>query len=471
MSQLSVNELYVVSDLHIGGNERQIFAGKAEFPWLLDQLSEKAAPENTVGLVINGDFIDFLAEDDAKYFDADGAVKKLKRIAKDPTFEASFAALGRFANHANCTLVINLGNHDLELCLPEVQTEFVNRCQINDARLVVWVDDGVGVRVKVGARDVLCLHGNEADLTNHVDFDRLREIKRARQSGKPIETAQAIGWIPNAGTQLVIDAMNPIKKHHPFIDVLKPEDQAAIRVLLAVDFERAKSLVAPAFKSMVIRRGKDNFKRWFGLLSDDEIGAGGIAKLEDGQTWLDDIDSDYTNSGRRALSEVEREGNLGAVEDLSFAWQKWRGRDGTEALREALKELAKDRSFVVNESEKMNEDLLDFVDSETHFLCSGHTHFARSLRRGPSTHHFNSGTWAYLMKIEDSTREDADKFGLMIAALRSKATVPQLAQGNFLIKQLTVIKIKQKDKLRSVGELFDVKDQQWTSIPNTQRTI
>ena len=30
MTQLSVNDLYVISDLHIGGKARQIFAGKAE---------------------------------------------------------------------------------------------------------------------------------------------------------------------------------------------------------------------------------------------------------------------------------------------------------------------------------------------------------------------------------------------------------------------------------------------------------
>jgi len=471
MTQLSVNDLYVISDLHIGGKDRQIFAGKAELPWLLDDLRAKAKPENTIALVINGDFIDFLAEDDAKYFDADGAVNKLNRIAADPTFSATFAALGRFANEPHCTLVINLGNHDLELCLPEVQAAFVSCCAINDARLVIWVDDGVGVRVKVGARDVLCLHGNEADVTNHVDFDRLREIKRARQTGKPIETAKAASWIPNAGTQLVIDAMNPIKKQHPFIDVLKPEDQAAIRVLLALDYERAKSLAAPAFKAMFIRGGKDRIKNWFGLLSEDEILAGGIPKLAGGQGWLDDIDEDYKNSGRRALTELERQGSLGAIDDFKFAWEKWRGRDGTQALREALKELAKDRSFAVGESEKMNEDLLEFVDPDLHFLCSGHTHFARSLSRGLSTHHFNSGTWAYLMKIEDDTREDSEKFGLMIAALRNKATLEQLAKDNFLIKQLTVIRIKQKSKQQSIGELFDVKDQQWRSIPNTQRTI
>jgi len=114
MTQLSVNELYVISDLHIGGKDRQIFAGKTQLPWLLDQLFAKAKPETTIALVINGDFIDFLAEDDAKYFDAEGAVEKLNRIGNDASFSASFAALGRFASQPHCTLVINLGNHDLE---------------------------------------------------------------------------------------------------------------------------------------------------------------------------------------------------------------------------------------------------------------------------------------------------------------------------------------------------------------------
>lgn len=467
MSELiTTNRVLIVSDLHFGGSDRQIFAGAIELPALLRDAAKASAQSGRTAFVINGDFIDFLAEAPATYFDALGAVEKLRRVARDATFADSFVAMGEFANTPGCVLAINLGNHDLELCLPEVQAAF---CELIGSNNVLWVSDGSGVSLRVGACEVLCLHGNEVDINNVVDFDVLRDIKRAHKTGKPKERLNP-KWIPNAGTQLVIDAMNAIKRDHAFIDVLKPEDQAAVRVLLALDFEGATQLVKPALNAMFGRRTIDQMKRHFGLLSEsDEVG-GVIPQYGDAKDWLSEIDADFKR-GVRADSESLDRDQLKWTDDVRFVWDKWRGKDGTESLRLALEGLSKDRSFDVFTAEKLNEDLIGEVDIGIAFLCSGHTHFARSLRRGPNAHHYNSGTWAYLMQIGDDIRLDPAKFDALVAALRSKPSLAELETLGYLKKELTVIDIEKIDAQQTRGQLRRVKIENNTyrfdTIPGT----
>ena len=77
---LQLDELQVVSDLHLGGPAGfQIFASGAELAWLADSLRQSPA-RGLAALLINGDFIDFLAEPDARAFDPDGGAAKLDRV-------------------------------------------------------------------------------------------------------------------------------------------------------------------------------------------------------------------------------------------------------------------------------------------------------------------------------------------------------------------------------------------------------
>src|SRR6516162_833040 len=107
------DQLYVISDLHLGGHSGfQIFDSGATLKALIDHL-RSTVPEEKIALVINGDFIDFLAEMPAKPFDPARAVEKLERVIGDPAFGAAWTALKTFAGTTNRFLVITLGNHDL----------------------------------------------------------------------------------------------------------------------------------------------------------------------------------------------------------------------------------------------------------------------------------------------------------------------------------------------------------------------
>ncbi len=71
------DELYVVSDLHLGGPPGfQIFNSGLQLQRLIRHLGAPATNKK-VALLINGDFVDFLAERPSTHFDPAGAIGKL----------------------------------------------------------------------------------------------------------------------------------------------------------------------------------------------------------------------------------------------------------------------------------------------------------------------------------------------------------------------------------------------------------
>lgn len=170
------DELHAISDLHMGGVPGfQIFDQGELLAKLIDHLRDKSRRKK-LALVINGDAVDFLAEPEPRYFDADGAIAKLQRISTDPAFQPVWEALRRFISVKNRTLVINLGNHDLELALPWVREWLLTDLSGGDERArgrIRLVADGTGFLCQVRDARVLCVHGNEVDNWNLCDYESL----------------------------------------------------------------------------------------------------------------------------------------------------------------------------------------------------------------------------------------------------------------------------------------------------------
>jgi hypothetical protein len=226
------DQLHVISDLHLGGPKgRQIFSSTPEASAFLKHIS--GLSNGRIGLVINGDFVDFLAEDDARCFetDPDGAEKKLRSIAQRDGFKQVFEGLREFVKTGH-QLVVNLGNHDLELALPWVRRTLLDLLAGDDATRgrITLVFDGSGYRARIGSARIICLHGNEVDAWNFTDYEKLRRIGRDLLQGKGVEP-----WKPNAGSRMVVEVMNGIKRDWPFVDLLKPEREAVPLILLALD--------------------------------------------------------------------------------------------------------------------------------------------------------------------------------------------------------------------------------------------
>ena len=460
---LSFDELHVVSDLHLGGAEGfQIFDAGAELAWLADQVANSSAP-GLAALVVNGDFIDFLAEAPALAFDPQGATAKIDRVMGDPAFAPVFAALRGLLAQPNRRLVVNLGNHDLELALPWVRRHLAARLADDDAarsRLLL-VTDGTGLACQVGAARVLCLHGNEVDSWNVTDFERVRRIGRDLQCGlapKP--------WTPNAGSQLVVEVMNQVKASYPFVDLLKPETEAVVPILAALNpalLRRLQDLVG-----IGRRKAVDAVRMASGFL--DASATTGAAPGQ-AEPWAVPAPGQSATRRLHLLDQAEQalrantdpmtllRGQTGeqlGVWGATWDWLTHKPRD--QVLREALEFLDKDKSFDPFAADDTFKGIDKLVAPEVHLVVTGHTHLERSLpRQRGSGHYFNSGTWAALMQITPEVRQDAQRFAQLFALLDG-SSLPALRAGlpGLVLARHSVVRIRRVDEHRTQADLCHV---------------
>lgn len=435
---LAFDEVHVISDLHLGGREGfQIFGLTPELTGLIQYVRDRT-PERSLGLVINGDFVDFLAEEPARHFDPLEAGRKLAGIlGPQGTFAPIGAALRDFLKRNHRTLIVNVGNHDLELAIPWVREELCRILSGDDAvcrsRLYV-VSDGTGVLCRVGDASVLCVHGNEVDEWNVADYETIRRIARDITQGMPVKP-----WIPNAGTQLVIDVMNSVKASYPFVDLLKPEVKAVVPTLLALDYRLLAKV--PQAIPIELRRRWDRLRMATGLLGEEERASGSAADRWTDSRHADDTAPPLTRQRRerenreyanalldRAEQRLERGDDPlyvvsrdGPDEFLGggAALRRLAKGDVVDALREALEGLQKDRSFECDERDATFTALDERIGSEIDFLVAGHTHLARALpRRVGRGFYFNTGTWARLVKLKPEVLQNRAKFASVFAVFK-----------------------------------------------------
>ena len=459
---LQLDELQVVSDLHLGGRPGfQIFASGPELVWLADSVAQSKTA-GLAALLINGDFIDFLAEEPALAFDPDGAIAKLDRVMADPAFAPVFAAFARLLATPKRLLAINLGNHDLELALPWVRRHLVDKLTGGDttaASRLLLVTDGAGFACSVGTASVLCLHGNEVDSWNVTDFERLRRIGRDTQFG-----LAPAPWTPNAGAQLVVEAMNQIKRDYPFVDLLKPENAAVAPILAALNPQLLTRL--QDLTGVASRKAVDMVRMGLGFLDADlPAGAaaggssGGPAAVMPDSRWMGaamPVAAPPGGSARALMDRAEQAyaqgvppmtlvyGNQG--EQLGVwgaAWAALRGKPAADVLRETLDYLDTDQSFDVAAPDDTFKAIDALVAPEIDLVLAGHTHLERTLRRQRGFgHYFNSGTWARLMRITPAVRQDPVRFGAVFKLLNgSRIETLEQAEPELVLRRNTVISI------------------------------
>ena len=496
-SGLQLEELQVVSDLHLGGKPGfQIFASTAELVWLIDSVAQSPAP-GLAALVVNGDFIDFLAEEPALGFDADGVLTKIDRVLADPSFAPVFAAFARLLATERRLLVINLGNHDIELALPWAREHLARALAGNNpaarARLLL-VTDGTGFRCQVGTASVLCLHGNEVDSWNVTDHEKLRRIGRDTQLGLAPEP-----WMPNAGSQLVVEVMNQVKARYPFVDLLKPETEGVVPILAALNPQLLRKL--QDLTGIAQRKAVDQLRMRAGFLSADGDGsanAAGAAPAHGAAHDLPTVPSPPAFGASGLLGGTGRGADAAAPPDappgsaaallaraeaaylqgvtpislvqgnaseqlgpLAAAWDWLTGKPRAEVLREALEFLDKDRSFDPTAPDDTYKAIDALVSPDVDLVLTGHTHLERSLpRQRGGGHYFNSGTWARLMRISPELRQDPARFAQLFDLLDGKPVAQLMAASPALVMQRNSVVAVWRDaagqtqaELRHVGRV------------------
>ena len=121
------DEVHVISDIHMGGKPgfqilRETNRLANFIRWVATQ-----RPDGRVALVLNGDVFDTLAEDIRGYVAVDEAVSTVQRIMDDASFSQIWNALGEFVQKDGRTLVVVIGNHDIEVAFPPVQRLILSR--------------------------------------------------------------------------------------------------------------------------------------------------------------------------------------------------------------------------------------------------------------------------------------------------------------------------------------------------------
>lgn len=424
-------QLYIISDLHLGGIYQTSGRGfrlcthADALAGFVDGLTRKPLTNPRVELVINGDMIDFLAEENAEGtkwtpFTADEnlAVKKFSDIAgRDGQF---FGALKNFLAKGH-RLVILLGNHDLEMCLPRVRRQLEAILGVNGQSDFEFIYDGEAYVVG----NALIEHGNRYDKFNVVDYDGLRRVRSllSRQQAVPAKYA----FNPPAGSKMVSDVINPIKESYRFVDMLKPESGAVVPLLLALEpkyREIITRVVQHAMEAAKHNMAAPALPGFGGDIHADPASGGGdfgsdISTFEAAPSpaaALDRLLQEELGSDVAAFKQGAQLGGAGSSNigsDIStydtvlgFAGLLLSGNSASlqqrvPALLKAMRALENDQTFneTLEPATEYRDAAADLARDKFKFVVFGHTHHPKDVDLGGGARYLNSGTWADVLRF------------------------------------------------------------------------
>lgn len=387
----------ILSDLHLGnGGPYDIFAGDEALTALVDSLTSE--PHR---VVLNGDTFDFLLNEDPLGLDAVRAVGQARALVAHPPTAHVMAALGRVLRVGG-EVLITLGNHDLELALPEVQDVFRAALQ-QPADLAGKLSFPVGTApllLQVGGATVLIAHGEQADDMNRVDVETL---------SAPPDASHPFHYPP--GSLLVKTLLNPLKRRENmrYMDLLKPDFEGAVLTALGVNpvavrvvlDRRTLELLQRTLKRRELApayaEGDETARAWEGLGS--RIAEAGLTEPEAEAISRQLEDSRLEAFGASELLERARLKLL----RVGLKWQAWPhrrvlGSRGVEyfAHMPTSTELAEARRLARK--------------YQARAVVMGHTHSAR-WQEEEGWVFANTGTWIWLLRMpapEASTDDWAD---------------------------------------------------------------
>ncbi len=417
-----MREVYVISDLHIGGepaklNEERGFQINTHTQYLADFIELLAVQTGKpIELVINGDLVDFLAETPWAAFEHQipNVITKLNNIIKREAHV--FQALTKFLQSPKHRLVLLLGNHDIELSLPPIRTVLEKAIGATPANFR-FIFDGEAYTI---GKEVLIEHGNRYDSWNSVDDNRLR-VLREKLSRNEIPDS----FYPPKGSVLVEKIMNPMKEKYRFVDMLKPETGAAIPILLALE-PQIRSKIDNLLRIYVSDMIPDGLGlRTFpvstksGTLVEEDLVNKEMEKyfspdeLQEFLAATDALPSDVVDKVN-ADGTVEKNRSFQLIRSL---WQLLTAGSRSAlqkrlpALLNALKSLQSPQTFDLT-----TETFPEYLQAATRlsnngfkYILFGHTHLARRIALPNGGTYFNSGTWADLMTFPQSILDNPNK--------------------------------------------------------------
>lgn len=424
--------VFVISDLHLGGradpspSEGGPAGSRINYSYdhltaFIDWIGSGKAAEGPIELVLNGDIVDFLLIDKANNgspapwtLDEGDVIRRLDAIVestREGRQDGPFDALARFCSVDGHSLVLLIGNHDLELSLPAVRRH-LTKCVLGGSPRVSFIYDNEAYC----RGDLLIEHGNRYDWMNAVNHDDLRGERSALSRGenRGLQFCPGGRFSPPAGSILVTELFNPLKETYRFLDLLKPEMGAVVPLMLALE-PKASGLIAPAIEmAKAYTRGAAGRRVTGEAVDRGYISAANSASMNLAGMLTDMLGADAEGFDLPASGMISAADNWAQIQTLKQRATEWvlgidndllKGRN-RKNLKVAMAKLAMDKTFVLDqEFEPYLSEVRRLVNSgRFSTVVFGHTHLPKQVRIDrpaplPPAMYLNTGTWADVMHV------------------------------------------------------------------------
>jgi len=406
LTAIKAHRVFVISDLHLGGDAPAMMSTPDRLATFIARIAARLQSDEQLELVINGDFVDFLAITPCEAWtsSSDRAREKLLRTVRASVFSPVFDALGALLA-AGHRLTILLGNHDLELALPAVRDALLAALAATPHQ-VQCVFDGAAYRIG-GA---LIEHGNRYDVANENDWNGLRTIASALSRGE----SSPVDLRVSAGSFLVEKVVATLKPRYPFIDLLQP--QGELLALLLAAFEPALVFDLPkvgrVFRANRLQnsnpRGVQPGRTYAVASTVAEPPIDGDVQVTFGTTY----DSLMKASDQVSVNDVLLAAWNGRSDSLSEILT--RGDDIPQGRLEQIR-VAMQRMLLDDTSDRIDGDtqqyglaakrMIESSGGAIDVVLMGHTHLARHVGSPERATYINTGSWTDVIRVPRAVLE------------------------------------------------------------------
>jgi UDP-2,3-diacylglucosamine pyrophosphatase LpxH len=240
----------VISDLHLSAGK--MLKGKRnlleDFHYdteLIDFLNYYASGDYEkleVELVINGDFLDFLAVPFVEFYDDEfwsenASLAKLKMIMD--AHPGVLNAMKRFLSVPGKNIVYIIGNHDAELVFDSLKKKFISYFGEYSDKITI----SNSIATHIPTKGVYIQHGHQYEKAN--DFDQENAI---------IETVNGDKYfIPPWGSYWVTNIINKYKQERGFINAVRPIKHFLIHGILFDTFFTLRFVLSNVYYFVMVR--------------------------------------------------------------------------------------------------------------------------------------------------------------------------------------------------------------------------
>jgi UDP-2,3-diacylglucosamine pyrophosphatase LpxH len=242
--------ILVISDLHLSAgkmikgkrNLLEDFHYDNELIDFLNYYSSGDYQDIQVELVINGDFLDFLAVPYVEFYDDEfwsekAALAKLRMIMRAHT--GVMEAMKSFLSKPYKKIVYIIGNHDAEFVFDSLKDEFIN--YFEDDAYKITLSNSISVHEPT--KGVSIQHGHQYERAH--DFD---------QENAVVETLNGEKYfIPPWGSYYVTNVINKYKQERSFINAVRPIKHFLIHGILFDTFFTLRFMLSNLYYFIMVR--------------------------------------------------------------------------------------------------------------------------------------------------------------------------------------------------------------------------